>query len=365
MLLPVSEVWSLPMRGRSSPTVFLHIGTAKTGTTYLQRLLWHNSRALEECGLRYPGRLLGDQFRASLDLRQAPHEGEDPDRVRGAWKALARAASAAPDRAVISQETLARARVEHVQRAAKSLRKTDLHLVATVRDMGRQLPAVWQEQVKNRSTGRYERFMDAVAERPDTARHRLFWLGQDVLDVLGRWSAAVPPERIHVITVPQPGAPSGMLWARFASVLGIDPSVVQADVPMSNRSLGVAEAELLRRLNRTLGTCMDWSTYHREIKVDFAQRLAARKSPARLAVPLGRRGWVAELAEKTIAGLEGGGYDIIGDLEELRPVFDEHPVMPGDIPRRQLMDIAREEDVEDLVGRYTPEPIRLRDLLHP
>jgi hypothetical protein len=58
------------------PTVFLHIGIAKTGTTYLQGLMWHNRGLLERNGLRYPGDLPGDHFRASVDLREKPFAGE-------------------------------------------------------------------------------------------------------------------------------------------------------------------------------------------------------------------------------------------------------------------------------------------------
>lgn len=331
------------------PRVFLHIGIAKTGTTYLQELLWHNRKVLERTGVRYPGELPGDHFRASVDLRETPFAGEHATMVPGAWDTIARAAVSAPDRAVISHETLTRTRVEQVRRAAESLEDAELHLVVTARDLGRQLPAVWQEQVKNRSAARYGRFLRAVAERPNTRRHRHFWLAQDILDVLDRWSAAAPPERVHIVTVPQPGATPGLLWARFASVLGVDPSLVDTDVPMSNVSLGVAEAELLRRFNPALRRRMDWPTYEQEVKSGLARRLAARPSQARLTVPVRRRAWVADWAERTIAGLRAGGYDVVGDLDELRPVFDEQPVvMPGDIKQRQLLQIAG-ECVGDLV----------------
>jgi hypothetical protein len=331
----------MPGRPHGQPTVYLHIGIAKTGTTYLQELLWHNRKVLERHGVRYPARLPGDHFRAAVDLRQTPFAGDHATFVPGAWANVAAAAMAAPDRAVISHETLTRTRVEQVRRAAQSFAGADLHLIVTVRDLGRQLPAVWQEQVKNRSAVSYARFLRAVAEQSRSRRHKHFWLAQDVLDVLTRWSTAVPPERIHVVTVPQPGGPPGLLWRRFASVIGLDPSVVDTDVPMSNVSLGVAEAELLRRMNRSLRHRMDWPTYEREIKVGLAKRLAARRDSARLTVPKNRREWVEQCAEGMIAGLRSGGFDVVGNLDELRPVFDERPVvMPSDIRPQQLLQMA-------------------------
>jgi hypothetical protein len=344
------------------PTVYLHIGIAKTGTTYLQDLLWHNRGTLERHGVRYPGTLPDDHFRASVDLRQTPFAGDSQSYVPGAWDQLAAAALSAPDRAVLSHETLTRTRVEQVRRAADSLRSAELHVVVTARDLARQLPAVWQEHVKNRGATSYERFLRAVAELPRAPRHRKFWEAQDILGVLDRWSAAVPPERVHVVTVPQPGAAPGLLWERFASVLGIDPAVVDTDVPVSNISLGVAEAEVLRRMNPALRR-LDWATYEQEVKWGLAARLAARQGASRLGVPVGRRDWVSERAEQMIAGLRAGGYDIVGDLEELRPVFDRRRVvMPRDVPAGQLMQIAG-ECVGDLMAEHALRKRRLRSLV--
>ena len=329
------------MTGRR-PTVFLHIGIAKTGTTYLQGLLWHNRGLLERNGLRYPGHLPGDHFRASVDLRQKPFAGEESTYVPGSWDTVAAAAMDAPDRALISHETLTRTHVEQVRRAADSFRDaSELHLVVTARDLGRQLPAVWQEQVKNRGMHTYEKFLADVSERPTSNQYQHFWEAQDILDVLERWSAAVPPDRVHVVTVPQPGSVSGLLWERFASVIGVDPTIVDTDVPVSNVALGVAEAELLRRMNPALRERLDWPTYEKQVKVGLAARLAARDGSARLTVPVERRGWVEDRAEQLISGLRKGGYDVVGDLAELRPVFDERPVvMPSDIRPQQLLQMA-------------------------
>jgi hypothetical protein len=333
------------------PTVFLHIGIAKTGTTYLQGLMWHNRGLLERNGLRYPGDLPGDHFRASVDLREKPFAGEGSTHVPGSWDTVAAAAMGAHDRALISHETLTRTHVEQVRRAADSFRAASaLHLIVTARDLGRQLPAVWQEQVKNRGVHTYEKFLTDVSERPTSNQYRHFWEAQDILDVLERWSAAVPPERVHVVTVPQPGSMSGLLWERFASVIRVDPTTVDTDVPVSNVSLGVAEAELLRRMNPALRERLDWPTYEKQVKVGLAARLATRDGSARLTVPVELRGWVQDRAEQLISGLRKGGYDVVGDLDELRPVFDDRPVvMPGDIPTEELLNIAS-ECVGDLIA---------------
>ena len=59
--------------------------------------------------------------------------------------------------------------------------------------------------------------------RPRTAdAGRGFWNAHDTLAILDAWSQHIPPDQVHVITVPRNG-PANLLWMRFASVLGIDP----------------------------------------------------------------------------------------------------------------------------------------------
>jgi hypothetical protein len=123
-------------------------------------------------------------------------------------------------------------------------------------------------------------------------------------------------------------------------------------------SIGVAEAELLRRMNPQLRERLDWPTYERQVKVGLASRLAARDGSARLAVPLERRDWVNERADQLISGLRKGGYDVVGDLDELRPVFGDRPVvMPGEISNEELLAIAA-ECVGDLIADPPRRPRR-------
>jgi hypothetical protein len=324
------------------PTVYLHIGIAKTGTTYLQDILWRERKALAKHGVVYPGASYGAQFLAAVDLRG----GEGPlarhGATPGSWDALAAAARSVPDRAVISHETLARCQVEDVRRAVASLAPAEVHIVVTARDLGRQLPATWQERVKNLSAGGYRAFLRKVSRRPKSRIAQRFWENQDIVAVLDRYTQVIPPERVHIVTLPSRGASSGDgLWERFAAVLGLDPTVVNSKVPPSNVSLGVAEAELLRRLNPALRKELDWPTYARAVKTDLSRRLAARGSSPRLGIPAEMRPWVSERAEQMITGLKAGGYDVVGDLAELRPVFsDEDVVMPEDIPVPQLFELA-------------------------
>ena len=55
--------------------MFLHVGSPKTGTTFLQDVLWSQREAAGEQGLLLPGERFHDHFLATLDVRGL---AEDP-----------------------------------------------------------------------------------------------------------------------------------------------------------------------------------------------------------------------------------------------------------------------------------------------
>lgn len=304
------------------PTVFLHVGAPKTGTTYLQRVLWRNQRALEGDGVLFPGQRPGDHFQAALDLRDVLFQGHDDPAVPGAWQRVCdQARRWQGSVVVISHEVLAWATEEHARKAVESLRPADVHVVCTARDLVRQIPAVWQETVKNRGLVGFPRFLQSLREPDEPGPWgKAFWAAQDPIDVLRRWGAAVPPERVHVVTVPPAGTPQGLLWERFAGLLGLNPARYKTDLRGSNVSLGRAEVEVLRRVNRMLGDDVDWPTYERLFKRELAETILARRPGAvKVTLPAGWHPWAAKQSERMVKGVRGSGYDVVGDLEELLP----------------------------------------------
>lgn len=304
------------------PTVFLHVGAPKTGTTFLQQVLWHNRTALARDGLLYPGERPGAHFHAAQDLRETRFHGYDDPNVPGAWERLAQKAHGwRGHTVVISHEILAGIGEEHARRAVESLQPATVHVVYTARDLVRQIPAVWQESVKNRRVVGLPRYLRALyAPEEPGPWGKIFWGAQDAVDVLRRWSVAVPPEHIHVVTVPPSGGPRGLLWQRFAGLVGLDPARYDTGMGGANLSLGSAEAELLRRVNRAVGQDVDWPTYERLFKHGLAERvLAARTDAERVTLPPKWRPWAYEQSERLVKGLREAGYHVVGDLDELLP----------------------------------------------
>lgn len=303
-----------------SDRVIVHVGAPKTGTSFVQSVLFENRELLAEQGLTYPAGRFDAHFLAALDLMQLPWGGIEREAV-GAWDRLAEEVRAAPGLAVVSHEILARATRAQVARALDSFGDAEVHVVYSARDLVRQLPAEWQENVKHRRTVRYADFLAKVRdpERP----HPLaswFWGVQEVPDVLARWGDTLPPEQVHLVTVPRPGAPRDLLWERFAHLLGIDPGEHQPDPTRVNASLGVPESALVRRLNVAVLERVAPVHYREFVRELLAHRtLAGREGSPRLTLPPAVHAWATDVSEAWITELDARGYDVVGDLAELRP----------------------------------------------
>lgn len=305
------------------PLVYLHVGGPKTGTTYLQEVLWHNRDALRHDGLLYPGQDSGAHFHAVLDLLRISFNGYDDPRVAGAWDRLIDEVRSDQSAALISHELFALAAAEDVDRVMQSLSFAEVHVIYTARDLARQIPSVWQEDVKNRHALSFTEFVHGLRgdELNPHELVELFWRFQDPVRVLRLWGAHILPERVHVVTVPAPGAEPGLLWERFAATIEVDPAGYETDVPQAcNRSLGVIEANLLRRINPVLAEELDWPAYQHWVRRFVTESaVAAGDGLIPITLPAAEHDWVLERSQGFVADLRDAGYHVVGDLTEMVP----------------------------------------------
>lgn len=359
--------------------VYLHIGAPKTGTTYLQDRLSLNAKTLAAHDVHFPttSPLVSPglaQFRGALDLL-GQDWGGPPGHADGSWDALVRRIKKRTGTVVISHEILAPAAPGQVARAMRDLAGSEIHVVYTARDLGRQVPAAWQESIKQGRRWSYKRFLDRF-EKGRTWFYRAF----DVPRVLGTWGAGLPPEHVHVITVPQSGADQtgDPLWERMCSVLGVQPAWAPLDSDRSNQSLGVAETQVIRQLNRRMDRqARRESSYDELIREMLAQGELVKRRSAAVTLPPERDAWAQEQAERWIEWIEGSGVHVVGDVEELRPVqpdLTERWRDPDKVrAKRQLntaldalaamtREAARRPDPERQLGqRVRAQAARLRD----
>jgi len=323
--------------------VFLHVGAPKTGTTYLQDVLWSNREALRQQGVLYPGDVASAHFHAAQDLRGRYFRGHQNPRVPGAWERLAGAARGwSGPTVLVSHEILAGCDPDEAQKAVESLQPHEVHVVYTARDLARQVPAMWQESVKNGRVVPYGKYLQTLHSDSPHMVGRIFWRTQDAVDVLDRWSAAVPDERIHVLTVPPRGAAGDLLWRRFCEVTGLDATTLDDSVrSRGNVSVGLAEGELLRRLNERLKGELSWPDHEALLK-NFLTRqvLTDRPGSTPTGIPAADRDWLLERSRELVEGLRERGYDVAGSLDELLPDLTGEPDAVPDPAAEEVLDVA-------------------------
>ncbi|NUR08771.1 MAG: hypothetical protein HOQ45_17415 [Nocardioidaceae bacterium] len=315
-------------------TVFFHVGLPKTGTTYLQTLLWANKAELGRQGVLLPGPSVREHLWASGAVREDPRLERRTPAAPGAWDRVVEEVNAWPGTALVSHEFFAAASADQVKRAIGRLDGADVHVVVTARDTVSLVTARWQEYVKNGSTVPVDGYPTSEDTSPE---NEWDWGTLDLADVLDRWGATLPADHVHVVTLPKPTEPRDTLWLRFAGLVGVDASRCDTSTSTQNESLGVVEVELLRRVNADLvgfSSALDRGNW---IRGYLAQgKLVPRKgekfwpSPERLSA-------LQERNERIVDRVQERGYDVLGDLDDLR--------VAGTLPERRHPDSVTDAEL--------------------
>ena len=307
---------------RDVPKVVLHVGLPKSGTTFLQRSLADNAEALGDRGVLYPDPHSDLMFRAALDVRGTHRAwGRGRADVAGAWDELSAVARSRTGTTVFSHELLAAACRRQIVAALSMLKGLDVHVVAE-----------WQEGVKHGRRGSFAEFQERVARGEDGVA-RNFHAAQDLPHVLARWGQDLPRDHIHVVVAGAEGAQSSRLWAHFAEAVGFDPAGYPAAGPgHANVSLGVAEVDLLRRVNAALDGRLPQPAYGRLVKHRLAHTLLAPSASPRPRLPRPLYDALVPVGERWVKEIQMAGYAVHGDLADLvpHPPQEDHP-HPDDV----------------------------------
>jgi hypothetical protein len=298
--------------------VFLHVGTPKSGTTYLQTILWQNVARLKADGLLVPGRFETHYAAAKAVTGRSGLRRDTRIDAGQAWPRLTNQANRWQRDALVSHELFAPAMPEQAQAAKAALRGAELHLIVTARALHHQIPASWQEQVKSGLPTPYEVFLERV--RDEQAKGSWFWEVQDVAAIARRWCGDdIAPERIHIVTVPPDRSDPTLLWRRYASVIGLDPLAYDISTPVRNASLGVVESELLRRIHELRDERFTDSARHPWTRKLLATKTLSQRGGDRVRLPDSTRAWLSHRSAAMCKAVEAAGYHVVGDLSELEP----------------------------------------------
>ena len=257
--------------------LLLHIGTQKSGTTYLQRVLARLSGSLKREGVLYPVRLSGrrevynHEAAAYGLLGTASFPWVPEKRAQGqvpAWEGLRRKVREWDGTAIVSGEAISVINSGAAARLVESLAVPETHVVITARDLGRVLPSSWQQHIRNGRSTAFGRFLQQHADRRgegdarelaarwDADPDQTFWRAYAIGTLVERWAPLA--RTVTVVTVPRRGAGPDELWHRFRRALDIGSALPETPPAIDDleANVGLTEPEVivLAGLNRQVSS---------------------------------------------------------------------------------------------------------------
>lgn len=320
--------------------VFVHIGLPKTATTYLQTILWGARDQLAGEGLLLPGAERRDHLWASRTVRGEAARSDPDPHAEGAWDRLQAEIADWPGRALVSHEFFAAATPEQAAAMVEQLAPARVEVVVTAREPLGLFAAGWQESLKNRATEPMSEFAVEESTSPSAIWN---WRTLDLGLVLERWGGVVPPEQVHVLPLPRGGGPRETIWHRFAGLLGLDGDAYDLTRGFANSSMGVAEAETLRRVNEhlvaraELVSALERGNLLRTFLAD--ERLVPRGGDRYWPTP----GQVADCRTRGVRALalvRDRGFEVVGDGQDL--------LVPDELPERRSVDSVTDAEVAEV-----------------
>lgn len=324
--------------------VVLHIGTMKSGTSFLQSGLAENRKSLRKAGFSF----LPRQSRA---VREVLKKAGKRSRLN-AWTELAEQAREFPGEAgIVSMEFLSFARPPQIAAVLEPLGGMDVQVLITVRDQFRAIPAQWQTYTRNFGTDDWETYLRRIRSGdPADVRSRAvvtFTRAQDVARMVERWNSHPRVAQTVVVTVPDPTAPREELWHRFCSAAGIPVEKTVLADPRENASIGYASCDVLRRMNLHLGD-VDPKAYRKGIRPLTREVFAPlRAEESRPLLDRASAEFARGLNERIRAAVAAHGLPMVGSLDDLPlpedlSAYPEAVVAPPEAEVRRAAEAAWE-----------------------
>jgi len=303
-------------------TRLLHIGPHKTGTTALQGA-FHLARArLAAHGVFYAG---ADRspVRATLAVTVRPAMLGEASPDIALWDNLVRTVREAGDqRVVISSEFFDDADDAVARRVVADLGGPRVHVVATLRPLARIMPSQWQQYLQNGLRTPYLEWLDGMLRKPPYDQPTpTFWQRHRHDKLIARWAAAAGVPNVTVIVVD--GSDRLALLRTFESLLGLPAGfLVPEDEMAVNRSLTLAEAEVVRQLNEEFKR-REWpgASYAKFMRYCAVRQMKARKplpGEPQIAAPAWAIERMAEISAEMTGKIAALGVRVVGDLSALR-----------------------------------------------
>jgi hypothetical protein len=315
--------------------VYLHIGTMKSATTYLQLLCDENSDELATVGTLWLG--------TSQNFRDIGDFFNPPDESRGrasSWPDFLEQVRAHDGDVVISNELISTRSAGKISSLVKAFGNADVQVIVTARDLGRVIPSQWQSRSLNHVDLHWRPFIDrlvAEGSEQDLAL-RWFWRRQDLPTIIDGVVGVVGADNVTLVTVPPSGSDPTLLAERFLSAIGISTSPNLRQPQHQHLSLGAHSVEFLRRV-REHASDSENERLHVLMKYVLARRVLSSRRAVEPVVGLNavQLEWARARAAEMIQKLRDAKVQVVGSLDDL---------IPGEPPAADLADPQASTEAE-------------------
>ena len=301
--------------------LFMHVGTPKSGTTYLQDTLWSHKSGLSSEGILVP--LKGPLWHWAAAIEMGDRELDLGTRT-GALQRLISATNEWEGDVIVSSEFFLHATREKVVEFFSQLNCNEIHVIITARKLLLQVPSAWQQGVKN---GNPVTYADFLASAMEDREKKPFWRSHNAEKIAHRWSPNLPPGNVHIVVAPDRGAAPDELWRRFCNVTNIDSQKFPGLSVSRNPTLGVASTELIRKIlsKSTMGSSSNSQLRRDGVVRNLSMDILARYPDEPIGCPIELQPWFVEQSQLITAAIEKNGYHIVGDLSEMRSLLLDVP----------------------------------------
>jgi hypothetical protein len=357
---PVKGIAPLP-----AGTRLLHIGPHKTGTTAIQGALFAAKDQLPAYGVEFPAHTRHPMEAALAACARPAMMGDTVPTDRHWTKLLEQVAATGARTSVVSSEFFADAEddatigriVEQlggmgVPPLERSRKWGRVHVLVTLRPLARIMPSQWQQYVQNGLRMGYANWLaHMLKEAPYEQPTPSFWRRHRHDRLVERWARAVGPERITVVVVDD--RDRGGLMRTFEALLGLPGNLLQPVPDTANRSLTLAETEMLRNLNKEFrGNGLPDELYSTLIRNGAVMHMKNACSPTPRDVRISTPRWAVDAAARTAAEMMDHiarmGVRVLGDPALLSAVPE--PTAEGQAEASQEPRIAPEVAAQALYG---------------
>ncbi|MDH6570389.1 hypothetical protein M2160_005410 [Streptomyces sp. SAI-117] len=353
------------MNGVTAPlpagTRLLHIGPHKTGTTAVQGALFAAKDRLPEHGVVFPAHSRHPMEAALAACARPAMIGDTAPTEKHWTRLLQQVGATGAKTSVISSEFFADAEDDTtIARIVEQLGGERVHVLVTLRPLVRIMPSQWQQYVQNGLRMGYEDWLAHMLRKaPYEQPNPSFWRRHRHDRLVRRWARAVGPERITVVVVDD--RDRGGLLRTFEQLLGLPENLLQPVPDAANRSLTLAETEMLRNLNKEFrGNGLPDELYSKLVRNGAVMHMKNACSPSPEDVKILTPEWAVQAAAgigaEMARNIADAGVRIVGD-PDLLSVVPKAPV-PAGIPAPRLSPEAAARALYGALAAAADAPVR-------